>query len=264
VIYIFYIVTVMILLVSLGKKWDIKDQIVYSWSICMAILGCLSLYYMEVLFPGAYAVWKIIIGIVGACVLSGGVLLFIFYRDPEREPPSQKRIVVSPADGKVIYVKTINNGELPFAIKGRKEISLKEFIGEEFDINSGFQIGIEMTYVNVHVNRSPITGLIEKITRIPGGFFSLRKVSSLLENERVFTLFSGDEIKLGIVQIASRLVRRIVPFIKNGDQVQIGQRIGKIVFGSQVDVLIPYGENVEITVNKNDEVKAGVSIIANY
>ena len=76
----------------------------------------------------------------------------------------------SSADGKVIYIKDINNNEFPFAIKGRKKISLKEFTGDEFVMKQGIQIGIEMTYINVHVNRSPIKGVIENITRVTGGF----------------------------------------------------------------------------------------------
>ena len=114
------------------------------------------------------------------------------------------------------------------------------------------------------MNRNPIEGKIESITRIPGKFLSLRKLSSLLENERVLTIINGKDMRLGIVQIASRLVRRIVSYVKEGDDVDIGQRMGVIRFGSQVDVLIPEIDNLKICVNINQEIKAGMTIIAQY
>jgi len=73
-----------------------------------------------------------------------------------------------------------------------------------------------MNFLNVHVNRSPIDGKIIRLIRIPGEFYSLKRIGSLLENERVCTIFQGNEIRVAIVQIASRLVRRIVPFIREG------------------------------------------------
>ncbi len=89
-------------------------------------------------------------------------------------------------------------------------------------------------------------------------------MSSLLENERLFTIVDGDAIRVGIVQIASRLVRRITPYVKEGDNVQIGQRLGVIRFGSQVDLLIPIGRKLRIVVRPKDEVTAGISILATY
>ncbi len=89
-------------------------------------------------------------------------------------------------------------------------------------------------------------------------------MSSLLENERVFTIIENDEIKVGIVQIASRLVRRIIPYVKEGDNVQSGQRIGFIRFGSQVDVLIAAKDRISIEIKPDDDVKAGISVIATY
>jgi phosphatidylserine decarboxylase len=87
-------------------------------------------------------------------------------------------------------------------------------------------------------------------------------MDSLLENERIFSIIRGPDIRVGIVQIASRVVRRIVPFVKEGDIVCQGDRIGVIRFGSQVDVLIPNGQGVSVLVERGDYVKAGLSVLA--
>ena len=99
---------------------------------------------------------------------------------------------------------------------------------------------------------------------MPGKFRSLKKIDSLLKNERVCTILKGDEIEIAIIQIASRLVRRIVPFIKEGENVEISQRIGMIRFGSQVDILLQNNENTKIMAKVKDIVKAGTSVIAEY
>lgn len=263
-IYILFIILLFTFLISLGVKWEIKLKIVIPWTFLMAFLGCLSLYFLNMIFPNLSLISQLIIGFAQTGIITGIVILSLFYRDPERIPPAKENIILSPADGKVLYIKEINNGAFPFAIKGRKNIPLKEFIQEDFIVEQGIQIGIEMTYLHVHVNRTPIKGKIICIKRIPGHFYSLKKISNLMENERVFTIIEGGDIKIGIVQIATRLVRRISAFIKEGDSVEIGQRMGVIRFGSQVDILIPYKENLNILVKPDDEVKAGISIIATY
>jgi len=89
-------------------------------------------------------------------------------------------------------------------------------------------------------------------------------MDSLLENERVFSIIRGSETRIGMVQIASRVVRRIVPYIKEGDAVLQGDRIGMIRFGSQVDLLIPSRPDLFIFAKVGDYVKAGISVIARF
>jgi phosphatidylserine decarboxylase len=168
---------------------------------------------------------------------------------------------MSPADGTVIYVKEIHSSRFPFAVKNGNEIPLKEFTTVDLIPDRGIHIGIAMNYLNVHVNRSPIAGTISMLKPIPGLFASLKHIESLLENERVLMVFENDNLKVGIVQIASRLVRRIVPFVKAGQVVQQGDRVGRITFGSQVDLLVPYQENLKVCVKVGDEVSAGTSQI---
>jgi len=154
-------------------------------------------------------------------------------------------------------------GDFPIAIKGKNKIPLSEFTGEDFISDRGIQIGIAMSFIHVHVNRSPIQGKISKIRRVPGEFNSLKHINSLLENERVFTQINSKNLKIGIVQIASRLVRRIESYKNENDNVEIGERIGIIKFGSQVDLLID-NPDVKINIKLGDEVKAGFSVLAEY
>ena len=263
-IYVVFIGLILIFLIALGIKWEIRLSIVIPWACLMASLGSLSLYYLGKTFPNLPVVTQLIICLAQSIIITGIMILIMFYRDPNRIPPNKDRIILSPADGRIIYIKQINNGDFPFAIKGKKRIDLKEFTNEEFITDRGIQIGILMTYINIHVNRSPIKGRINRIIKIPGHFLSLKNISSILENERVFTIIDGNEINIGIVQIASRLVRRIYSYVKEGENVQIGQRIGIIKFGSQVDILIPYLDTINILVKPNEEVKAGTTIIATY
>ena len=262
--YVSFIVIIMFFLIALGKKWEIKFKIVLPWTFLMVVTGCISLYFLNKTYQGSSQVLQVFLGLIQAFMFTGIILSFLFFRDPKRIPPAKDRIILSPADGTVIYIKEIHNNDFPFAIKGRNKISLKEFTGNDFAMDHGIQIGIMMTYTNVHVNRTPIPGKIECIRRVSGSYLSLKKASSLIENERVFTLVKGDEFKVGIVQIASRLVRRIVSFVQEGDSVQTGQKIGKITLGSQVDILIPYNKNLNISVRLNEDVKAGISIIGTY
>jgi len=99
---------------------------------------------------------------------------------------------------------------------------------------------------------------------VPGKFISLRKEETVLVNERVTTIIENNELRIAVVQIASRVVRRILPYVKIGQEVKIGERIGIIKFGSQVDLVIPKGPGIRIYVKPGDKVKAGVSIIAGY
>ena len=140
---------------------------------------------------------------------------------------------------------------------------MAEFTSENFISGKGIQIGVAMSFLHVHVNRSPINGKIIKIKRVSGLFNSLKHLSSLLENERVFTQINSGNFKLGIVQIASRLVRRIDSYKKEGEVVSIGERIGIIKFGSQVDLLIDK-QDIKINVKVGDEVKAGLTILAEF
>lgn len=244
-----------------ASKWELKFRHFLPWSLLMAVTGFALTYCLSQALPSVPAfLWAIPIFVI-ASVASIGAIMFFFFRDPERNPPGREDVIVSPADGTVIYIKEIEGGRFPFAVKNNNTIPLSEFSQEDLIPERGIQIGIAMNYLNVHVNRSPIAGTVKMLKPIGGKFLSLKHLHALLENERTLMVFENDNLKVGIVQIASRLVRRIVPYVQEGQVIEQGQRVGMIKFGSQVDLLLAYREDLEVKVNVGDELTAGESIV---
>ena len=139
-----------------------------------------------------------------------------------------------------------------------------DFVQSNLLPGEGILIGIAMNFLDVHVNRSPIGGRVSLLKHIKGLFISLKKKEAVIQNERVLTIIDNRSIKIGIVQIASRLVRKITPYIKEGQEVRKGQRIGMIRFGSQVDLCLPDLPSLRLNVSPGDKVKAGVSVVATF
>jgi phosphatidylserine decarboxylase len=175
-------------------------------------------------------------------LLAAAVILFLtlnFFRDPERKTPTQKGIIVTPADGKVIVIKqNITNS----------------FVGENCN-----QISIFMSPLNVHVNRIPISGKVEHLKYHEGKFIAAFDDKASENNERMETGIISNEGKVLFTQIAGFLARRIVNELKVGDDVTIGDRFGMIKFGSRVDIFVP--GNWTPTVKLNDNVHAGETIL---
>jgi phosphatidylserine decarboxylase len=247
------------LFAALAWKWELDRKIAFPWAFLMGLIGALA---VALIGPDRRPLLSVLIAGGGTAVLSFIAVLVLFFRNPERTPPKHGGIIVSPADGIVKYVQEIRQDEFPLAQKGQKEIPLREFIGSDVLSTGGIQIGIGMSLLDVHINRSPIRGTVSELRRIPGAFHSLKKMTSLLENERVAVVVDGAGLKIGFVLIASRLVRRICTSIVEGQTVELGQRIGMIRFGSQVDVLIPAKSTPVIKVQAGDKVKAGESVLA--
>jgi len=179
---------------------------------------------------------KIILILVAAFIL---FLTLNFFRDPERKTPTQKDIIVSPADGKVIVIKqNITN----------------EYVGENCN-----QISIFMSPLNVHVNRIPISGKIEHLKYHEGKFIAAFEDKASENNERMETGIVSDGNKIFFTQIAGFLARRIVNDLKIGDNVTIGERFGMIKFGSRVDIFVP--KKWKPAVQLNDNVFAGETIL---
>ena len=190
-------------------------------------------------------------------------LAYRFYRDPDRQAPKDDKIVVSPADGRIIYVREIRRGKTPTSIKGRSNIELSELTKTDILNDDGYLIGIMMTLFDVHVNRAPIAGKVILNNHFAGKFLSLKNNAAITENERNIIVFKAESILVSIVQIASKQVRRIVSYITEGDDVQLGQRVGAILLGSQVDVVL-LKRGVAILVKEGQQVYAGETILAKY
>jgi len=214
-------------------------------------------------FIGLFAIWR----------------FFWFFRDPERiAPPGDD--VLSPADGFVIYVHPIRAGEVPIAMKGRRSIRLEELLGISGTPADGFLIGIYMSVFDVHVNRSPIRGIVGRRRHLQGRrnrtmgrmFANLligrrpyaENSRHLVENERNTVVIEGDGLVAAVTQIADAWANRIVCRLAEGDRVERGERIGLIRMGSQVDVFLAGSDRVAITpvCRERQHVRAGESVLA--
>jgi phosphatidylserine decarboxylase len=164
------------------------------------------------------------------------VFFIVFFRDPERD--AGKGIVIC-ADGKI-----------------REITKLKDK-----DVGECIQISTFMNVYNVHVNRMPIDGKIKKIDHISGLHLPAFKKESE-KNERVIILVDTEIGPVKIIQIAGTLARRIVTYIKEGDRIKKGDRMGIIRLGSRVDVFLPLKKIKKINVEVKDLVKAGVDTLA--
>jgi phosphatidylserine decarboxylase len=146
-----------------------------------------------------------------------------FFRDPARVTPLRDGLVIAPADGRVSRVVNA----VPPAELGLSERALP-------------RISIFMSVFDCHVNRSPVSGRIERMVYHPGKFISADLDKASEANERNSFIISG-RVRVGVVQIAGLIARRIVPFVQEGQAVAAGDRIGMIRFGSRVDVYLPEG-----------------------
>jgi phosphatidylserine decarboxylase len=161
-----------------------------------------------------------------------------FFRDPERAIPEEEGAVVSPGDGKVTDVATVTLGN------GKR-----------------MRISIFLSVFDVHVNRSPIAGVVRDIRYQRGHFLNaMNRVSAEQNEQNIVTLDGDDGQKVVFKQIAGLLARRIVFHPKVGDRLERGQRVGLIKFGSRVDVLLDASARVSVKVG--DHVKGGASVLA--
>jgi phosphatidylserine decarboxylase len=159
-----------------------------------------------------------------------------FFRNPERTAPENPRLIVSPADGRVLRIEEVTSDELP----GRRLL----------------KISIFMNVFNVHVNRIPYPGEVVSIRYREGKFLSadLDKASALNERNSVL-IRTDDGREIMVVQIAGLIARRIVCWLKQGTKVERGERFGLIRFGSRVEVFLPPGST--LLVKSGDRVSAG-------
>jgi phosphatidylserine decarboxylase len=182
-------------------------------------------------------------GLVGIGLYALGVFFLIvalltlnFFRDPERRIPADPNAVVSPADGRVVAVQ-----EEP--VEGRLSR----------------RVSIFMSPLDVHVNRSPITGVIQDVAYHRGRFRVAFEPLASVENEQNVLTIQGQQGTVVVKQIAGLIARRIVFWKKSGDRLERGERFGLIKFGSRVDVVVE--PEVELRVKVGDHVKAGSTIL---
>jgi phosphatidylserine decarboxylase len=209
------------------------------------------------------------IGIVGAAMIAGStfmalrsaapmgwwltaltlvvavVVLLAFFRDPDREVPTQRGQVVAPADGRISSIHDVENYE-PF--RGPAKC-----------------IRIFLSVLDVHVNRSPMHGRVTSVTHKPGLYMNALKAESAEHNESVTIVLEHPAHGFPVAairQVAGAIARRIVCGVKSGDTLQRGQRFGLIKFGSTTEVYLPNPERVDIRVRKGQYVWGGNTVLA--
>ena len=184
-------------------------------------------------------------------LLSAGV--FAFFRDPERVVPQGDDLVVAPADGMVTLICQVPP---PLELQA-PDGSGGAGLGSE----PVTRVSIFMSVFDVHINRAPVGGTVKRVFYIPGKFMNADLDKASDENERQHILIERpDGRPIGFTQIAGLVARRIVPFVKPGDIVAAGQRIGLIRFGSRVDVYLPQGTDTKVLLGQT--VIAGETILA--
>ena len=165
--------------------------------------------------------------------------VFLFFRDPERYPPTDDpKAVLSPADGRICLIQDV---PLPEELKP-EETSLEDWNKETFT-----RVSVFMSVFNVHVNRMPTAGTIVRKAYVPGKYLNASLDKASKDNERcAYLIETADGTKYGVVQIAGLVARRIVPFVEEGAVLGLAERFGLIRFGSRLDVYLPKGAKAEV------------------
>ena len=177
----------------------------------------------------------------GLVTLALAIFVICFFRDPERIIPDIPGSVLSPADGKVVEIKTISDEPL----YGKGET---------------VRVSIFLNVFNVHINRAPVAGKIIKVAYNKGKFLNAANEKASLDNEQNAILIETDTgTRVLVKQIAGLIARRIVCWSGEGDQVSQGERFGLIRFGSRADIFLPKGS--EVSVKVGDKVKGGIHVI---
>ncbi len=186
-------------------------------------------------------VWRTLLIVLASLALA---FTLYFFRDPARTPPAgaaDGRLVLAPADGKVVVVE--EDVDEPLYLKGRAK-----------------QVSIFLSPLNVHVNRIPVDGRVEYVKYVPGDYLVAWHPKASEQNERSeIGVRHPSGIQVLFKQIAGAVARRIVYDVGEGDVVRAGDRFGIVKFGSRMDVLVP--PDVEIDISVGDRVRAGETVV---
>ncbi len=193
---------------------------------------------------GALHVVAVVMAIATAVI---GVLIAWFFRNPRRLIPSEPGLVVSPADGKIVDIE---------------DIAHDDFIG-----GPAKKIGIFLSIFNVHINRAPVAARVIGLKYRPGKCLNALRPESARENEQLAVMLEELQAPNRVMivrQITGAIARRIVCWLKPGDDLLRGDQFGMIKLGSRTELVIPTGQGLEIRVRLGDKVKAGCSVVAKY
>jgi phosphatidylserine decarboxylase len=184
------------------------------------------------LVPAFLGYWPVALPLLA---LSG--FMAFFFRDPQRTPPSEKDVILSPADGRVTRIYTVDPA----------------------DSSSPTVVSIFLSPLDVHINRAPLAGKITDVTYTRGKFLMATNEEASLVNEQNALTIEGEKVTVVCKQIAGVLARRIVCWKRPGDELALGERFGLIKFSSRTDLILPAG--VELRVREGMRVRGGATII---
>src|SRR5471030_498532 len=207
-----------------------------SIAICILFIFVLNA-FIQFFFPD-YTVVKWIFYILSFALF---VIILQFFRSPKITISKDERYVLCPADGKVVVIE---------------ETTETEFLKDK-----RIQLSVFMSPINVHINRNPISGVVKYFKYNPGKYLVAWHPKSSTENERTtIVIENSNGVAVLFRQIAGALARRIVWYVKEGDQVEQGEQFGFIKFGSRVDVFLPLGSQIRVAIGQ--AVKGGRTILA--
>jgi phosphatidylserine decarboxylase len=189
------------------------------------------------------AIWQPLFYIPLAVVLALWLFVLSFFRDPERVIPTDANVVLSPADGTIREVGEVDD---------------PDFLG-----GRAFLVSIFLSVFNVHINRIPRSGRVVRLNYYPGCFLDARKPDCHIRNEQLWIDLEDSRtgVPLRVKQVAGAIARRIVCWLRPGEEVRAGDRLGMIKFGSRTDLLLPVDAVAEVLVRVGDKVKGASSVL---
>ena len=209
-----------------------------SLLIGVIVFGLISLAaYFFISGYSSLLAWIVFIAALGLLIF-----LFSFFRVPFRTHHSGEDAIVAPCDGTVVVIEEVEP--------------------DEYFKDKRLQLSIFMSPLNVHVNRNPVSGAVTYSQYHKGKYLVAWHPKSSTENERHSVVYKQNDKEVLVKQIAGALAKRIVNYLKPGDEVLQGAEMGFIKFGSRVDLLLPLDTKVEVKIN--DKVKGGVTVLAKW
>lgn len=208
------------------------------FSLLFAALGAGSVAAALFVHPGFW-VPVVAVGLVWAEIIS-------FFRDPHRSIPQEPDILVSPADGKVTNIEEVTEVDYPHG--------------------PALRISIFLSIFNVHVNRIPTSSQVTQVRYFPGAFLDARNPDSAVRNEQLWVdlVESASGRPFRLKQISGAIARRIVCWLKPGDRLERGERIGMIKFGSRTDLIVPAVPRPEVLIQVGDTVHGGTTVLLRW
>lgn len=194
------------------------------------------------------AVYWMVSHFLGWVLVGGTIWVATFFRDPVRTTPRGDKLIVAPADGLITMIARVPP---PPELRGPEGLSDGDYT----------RVSIFMSVFDVHINRAPISGRVKRIAYVPGKFVNADLDKASEDNERQHILIEGaNGLRVGFTQIAGLVARRILSFVREGDLVDVGQRVGLIRFGSRVDVYLPAGTSPRVLLGQRSI--AGETVLA--